>query len=152
MTSGNALTFVPTFFGFEDTAPVKVKATFSVSGKTVFEQVKNYSAVASGFQISAPVDAGNIDYFDNSLTVTWSVLYEDDEESNKWISAGTSSHEIYFTRADPQTALRQETLFWIACSGAVCGKLRMKPLQMRCGVSFLREPVRRTLLEKTELQ
>lgn len=119
VTSGNVLTFVPSFEIIEDTLPENVRAEFSVPGSTTVSQIKDYASISSGIELPAPVAAGNIDYFDNSLTVTWSVQYSG---CDKWFPAGTSSHEIYFTRTAPGTDLRQETLFWVACSGSVCGK------------------------------
>ncbi len=119
ITSGDALTFVPTFEIVKETTLIKVKAEFSIPSSMTTSQIKDYSNIASGFEISAPVDSGRVNYFDNSLTATWFVQYDG---CDKWFSAGTSSHEIYFTRTTPQTNFRQETLFWVACSGNVCGK------------------------------
>lgn len=119
ITSGDALTFVPTFEIVKETTPIKVKVEFSIPGSMTTSQIKDYSNITSGFEISAPVDSGRVNYFDNSLTATWFVQYDG---CDKWFPAGTSSHEIYFTRTTPQTNLRQETLFWVACSGGVRGK------------------------------
>ncbi len=114
VTSGNVLTFVPSFEIIEDTLPENVRAEFSVPGSTAVSQIKDYASISSGIELPAPVAAGNIDYFDNSLTVTWSVQYSG---CDKWFPAGTSSHEIYFTRTAPGTDLRQEILFWVSCTG-----------------------------------
>ena len=114
VTSGEELKFVPIFKVLGGMTPTQVKAEFTIPGKDKVSVVKSYSAINSGFQISAPVPAGNIDYFDNSLTVEWFVQYA---ESSKWISAGTSAHEIYFTRATPTTEFKQETLFHVSCTG-----------------------------------
>ncbi len=114
VTSGNALKFIPTFRIKAETPPSKVRAEFTVPGATVPAQIKSYSSISSGFEIPAPVASGQINYFDNTLRITWSVQYDGCE---KWFPAGTSSHEIYFTRAAPQTNLRQETLFWVSCAG-----------------------------------
>lgn len=117
--SGSSLKFVPAMNTFGGSAPEAVRASVTYPGlsEPVVREV-TYENLAQGVEIPAPVPAGTADYFEKNLTISWSVRYAG---LTNWLPAGTSVHEIYFTRGEPLTSLRQETLFWIACAGAVRG-------------------------------
>lgn len=113
--SGFSLKFVPALNTFGGSAPEAVRASVTYPGlsEPVVREV-TYENLAQGVEIPAPVPAGTADYFEKNLTISWSVRYAG---LTNWLPAGTSVHEIYFTRGEPLTSLRQETLFWISCSG-----------------------------------
>lgn len=60
VTSGNVLTFVPSFEIIEDTLPENVRAEFSVPGSTAVSQIKDYASISSGIELPAPVTAGTV--------------------------------------------------------------------------------------------
>ncbi|MGF0068936.1 thrombospondin type 3 repeat-containing protein [Candidatus Spyradosoma sp. SGI.093] len=114
--SGFSLKFVPALNTFGGSAPEAVRASVTYPGlsEPVVREV-TYENLAQGVEIPAPVPAGTADYFEKNLTISWSVRYAG---LTNWLPAGTSVHEIYFTRGEPLTSLRQETLFYLGCKNA----------------------------------
>ena len=112
--SGSALKIVPTFRLPDSTVPARIQALVTL-GNSTNTYTLAWSERGNGIEIPAPVPAGTVGYFENA-TIVWKVCY--DENSDTWEDVGTSTHEIYFTRAAPLTPLRQETLFRISCKQA----------------------------------
>ena len=112
--SGSALKIVPTFRLPDSTVPARIQALVTL-GNSTNTYTLAWSECGNGIEIPAPVPAGTVGYFENA-TIVWKVCY--DENSDTWEDVGTSTHEIYFTRGEPLTGESQETLFWVACSGA----------------------------------
>ena len=110
--SGSALKIVPTFRLPDSTVPARIQAQVTL-GNSTNTYTLAWSERGNGIEIPAPVPAGTVGYFENA-TIVWKVSY--DANSDTWEDVGTSTHEIYFTRAAPQAGLAQETLFWVACS------------------------------------
>ena len=110
--SGSALKLVPTFRLPDSTVPARIQAQVTL-GNSTNTYTLAWSERGNGIEIPAPVPAGTVGYFENAQ-VNWSVSYD----SETWEDAGASTHEIYFTRGEPLTGESQETLFWVACSGA----------------------------------
>ncbi|MBR5621994.1 MAG: hypothetical protein IKW49_02285, partial [Opitutales bacterium] len=112
--SGSALKIVPTFRLPNSTVPARIQAQVTL-GNSTNTYTLAWSERVNGIEIPAPVSAGMVGYFENA-TIVWKVSY--DANSDTWEDAGSSSHEIYFTRGAPLTPLRQETLFRISCKQA----------------------------------
>ena len=110
--SGSKLKLVPTFRLPDSTVPARIQAQVTL-GNSTNTYTLAWSERGNGIEIPAPVPAGTVGYFENA-TIVWKVSY--DANSDTWEDVGTSTHEIYFTRAAPQAGLAQETLFWVACS------------------------------------
>ncbi len=110
--SGSKLKLVPTFRLPDSTVPSRIQALVTL-GNSTNTYTLAWSERGNGIEIPAPVPAGTVGYFENA-TIVWKVCY--DANSDTWEDVGTSTHEIYFTRAAPQAGLAQETLFWVACS------------------------------------
>ena len=110
--SGSKLKLVPTFRLPDSTVPARIQALVTL-GNSTNTYTLAWSERGNGIEIPAPVPAGTVGYFENA-TIVWKVSY--DANSDTWEEVGTSTHEIYFTRAAPQVGLAQETLFWVACS------------------------------------
>ena len=110
--SGSKLKLVPTFRLPDSTVPARIQAQVPL-GNSTNTYTLAWSERGNGIEIPAPVPAGTVGYFENA-TIVWKVSY--DANSDTWEDVGTSTHEIYFTRAAPQAGLAQETLFWVACS------------------------------------
>ena len=108
--SGSNLKLLPTFNDPASSPPTAIRAQVTL-GSSTNTYVLPWSERGKGIEIPAPVPAGTVGYFEN-VQVNWSVSYD----SETWEDAGTSTHEIYFTRGTPQAGLAQETLFWVACS------------------------------------
>ncbi len=110
--SGSNLKLIPTLNESVVAPPTAIRAQIALGDST-----KTYTLPwperGKGFSIPAPVPAGTVGYFEN-VQVSWSVSYD----SETWEEAGSSTHEIYFTRGTPLTSLRQETLFSISCKQA----------------------------------
>ncbi len=110
--SGSKLKLVPTFRLPDSTVPSRIQALVTL-GNSTNTYTLAWSECGNGIEIPAPISAGTVGYFENA-TIVWKVSY--DANSDTWEDVGTSTHEIYFTRAAPQAGLAQETLFWVACS------------------------------------
>ena len=110
--SGSKLKLVPTFRLPDPTVPARIQAIVSLRDSTNTYTLA-WSERVNGIEIPAPIPAGTVGYFENA-TITWKISY--DANADIWEEVGTSTHEIYFTRAAPQAGLAQETLFWVACS------------------------------------
>jgi hypothetical protein len=108
--SGSNLKLIPTFNAPTSSPPTAIRAQVTLGNSTKTYTLP-WAECGEGFSIPAPVPAGTVGYFEN-VQVTWSVSHD----SEAWEDAGTSTHEIYFTRGTPQAGLAQETLFWVACS------------------------------------
>ena len=110
--SGSDLKLIPTFNNPESSPPTAIRAQVTLGNSTKTYTLP-WAERGKGFSIPAPVPAGTVGYFENAQ-VNWSLRYD----SETWEDAGSSTHEIYFTRGTPLTALRQETLFSISCKQA----------------------------------
>ena len=110
--SGSNLKLIPTFNNPASPPPAAIRAQIALGDST-----KTYTLPwperGKGFSVPAPVPTGTVGYFENAQ-VNWSLRYD----SETWEDAGSSTHEIYFTRGTPLTSLRQETLFSISCKQA----------------------------------
>ena len=111
-SSGSNLKLIPTFNAPETTPPTAIRAQVTLGNSTKTYTLP-WAERGKGLSIPAPVPAGTVGYFEN-VQVTWSVRHD----SEAWEDAGSSTHEIYFTRGTPLTTLRQETLFSISCKQA----------------------------------
>ena len=129
MVSGNELVFVPEFASIPtlpELLPTAVKAEITIGTNTT-TVVKRWDEIENGFSAGIPVPAGTVDFFDvneNPIRIKWFVRYN----PGAWRNAGESLHEIYFLRGMPQTDLRQETLYWLACAGSARGKSKTEDL------------------------
>ena len=110
--SGSNLKLIPTFNNPESSPPTAIRAQVTL-GNSTNTYTLPWTERGKGISIPAPVPAGTVGYFEN-VQVTWSVSHD----SETWEDAGSSTHEIYFTRGTPLISLRQETLFHISCKQA----------------------------------
>ena len=110
--SGSNLKLIPTFNAPETTPPTAIRAQVALGNSTKTYTLP-WAERGKGFSIPAQVPTGTVGYFEN-VQVSWSVSHD----SEAWEDAGSSTHEIYFTRGTPLTSLRQETLFSISCKQA----------------------------------
>ena len=108
--SGSNLKLIPTFNNPASSPPAAIRAQVTL-GSSTNTYVLPWSERGKGISVPAPVPEGTVGYFEN-VQVNWSLRYD----SETWEEAGSSTHEIYFTRGTPQAGLAQETLFWVACS------------------------------------
>ena len=109
-SSGSNLKLIPTLNESVAAPPTAIRAQVTLGNSTKTYTLP-WAERGKGFSIPAPVPTGTVGYFEN-VQVSWSVSYD----SEAWEDAGSSTHEIYFTRGTPQAGLAQETLFWVACS------------------------------------